>query len=157
MILFVVLVNCRGHQFHSWHSCGYQLCSYSRQHIPLLVNNRLHTGASQRKEATRFFNFTFRYIDDVILLINSKFDEIKDYRVTARSPSYLDLHLEIDNECRLRTKLYDKRYDFNFLILNFPFVATFQQHLYMEFIYFSWSDIPERMVPIMITLIEDCC
>ena len=124
MILFVALVNCRGYQSHSRHFCGHQLCSCSRQLIPLLVNNRLHTGASQRKETTRFFNFTFRHIDDVILLNNSKFDEIKDSRDTARSPSYLDLNLEIDNECRLRTELYDKRYDFNFLILNFPFICS---------------------------------
>jgi hypothetical protein len=64
------------------------------------------------------------HIDDDILLNNSKFDEIKDSRDTARSPSYLDLNLEIDNECRLRTELYDKRYDFNFLILNFPFICS---------------------------------
>jgi len=31
---------------------------------------------------------------------------------TAMSASYLDLHIEIDNEGRLRTKLYDKREDF---------------------------------------------
>ena len=31
---------------------------------------------------------------------------------TDRSASYLDLHLEIDHEGRLRTKLYDKRDDF---------------------------------------------
>ena len=40
------------------------------------------------------------------------------------SASYLDLHLEIDNEGRLRTKLYDKRDDFNFPILNFPFICS---------------------------------
>ena len=40
------------------------------------------------------------------------------------SASYLDLHLEIDSEGRLRTKLYDKRDDFNFLIVNFPFICT---------------------------------
>jgi hypothetical protein len=40
--------------------------------------------------------------------------EIKDTTDTDRSASYLDLHLEIDSEGRLRTKLYDKRDDFNF-------------------------------------------
>jgi hypothetical protein len=39
--------------------------------------------------------------------------EIKDTTNTDRSASYLDLHLEIDSEGRLRTKLYDKRDDFN--------------------------------------------
>jgi len=35
---------------------------------------------------------------------------------TASSDSYLDLHLELDSECRLRTKLYDERDDCNFLV-----------------------------------------
>jgi hypothetical protein len=38
--------------------------------------------------------------------------------------SYLDLHLEIDSEGRLRTKLYDKRAGFNFPIVNFPFIDS---------------------------------
>jgi hypothetical protein len=35
--------------------------------------------------------------------------EIKDTADTDRSASYLDLHLKIDSEGRLRTKLYDKK------------------------------------------------
>ena len=35
-------------------------------------------------------------------------------KIFSLSASYLDLHLEIDSEWRLRTKLYDKRDDFNF-------------------------------------------
>jgi hypothetical protein len=37
---------------------------------------------------------------------------------------YLDLHLEIANEGRLKTKLYDKRDYFTFPIANFPFVSS---------------------------------
>ena len=79
------------------------------------------------KKLARSFNFTFRYIDDVRSLNHSRFGdfvdriylielEIKDTTCTDadRSASYLDLHLEIDSEGRLRTKLYDKRDDFNF-------------------------------------------
>ena len=50
--------------------------------------------------------------------------EIKDITDTDRSASYLDLHLEIDSEGQLRTKLYDKRDDFNFPIVNFPFICS---------------------------------
>jgi hypothetical protein len=60
------------------------------------------------KKLARSFNFMFRYINDVIGL------EIKETTYTDRSASYLDLHLEIDNEGRLRIQLYDKRDDFNF-------------------------------------------
>ena len=49
--------------------------------------------------------------------------EIKDTTDTDRSASYLDLHLEIDSERRVRTKLYDKRDGLNFLIVNFPFIC----------------------------------
>jgi hypothetical protein len=59
------------------------------------------------KKLARSFNFTFRYIDDVLSLNNSRFGdfvdriypielEIKDTTDTDRSASYLDLHLEID-------------------------------------------------------------
>ena len=73
------------------------------------------------------FNFTFRYIDEVLSLNNSRFGdfvdriypiehEIKATTDTDRSASYLDIHLKINNERRLRTKLYDKkRRGFQFL------------------------------------------
>jgi hypothetical protein len=87
------------------------------------------------KKLVRSFNFTFRYIDDVLSLNNFSFGdfvdriypielEIKDTKDTDRSASYLDLYLEIDSEGRLRTKLYDKRDDFNFPIVNFPFICS---------------------------------
>jgi len=49
--------------------------------------------------------------------------QIKDTTDTARSASYLDLHLEIDSESQLRTKLYDKGDHLNFSIMNFPFIC----------------------------------
>ena len=87
------------------------------------------------KKLARSFNFTFRYIDDVLSLINSNFDnfvdhiytielERKDNTYTYRSASYIDLHLEIDSEGRLRTNLYDKRDDFYFPIVNFSFICS---------------------------------
>jgi hypothetical protein len=87
------------------------------------------------KKLVRSFNFTFRYIDDVLSLNNSRFGdfvdriypielEIKDTTDIDTSASYLDIHLEIDSEGRLRTKLYDKRDDLNFPIVNFPFICS---------------------------------
>ena len=81
------------------------------------------------------FNFSFRYIDDVLSLNNSRFGnfvdriypiglEIKDTTDTDRSASYINLHLEIDSRGRLRRKLYDKRDDFNVPIVNFPFICS---------------------------------
>jgi hypothetical protein len=50
--------------------------------------------------------------------------DINDTTDTDMFTSYLDLHLEIDNEERLRTKLYDKRDDFNSPIVKFPLIRS---------------------------------
>ena len=50
--------------------------------------------------------------------------EIKDTTDTSKSASHSDLHLEIDSEGRLGKNLYDKRDDFNFPIVNFPFICS---------------------------------
>ena len=87
------------------------------------------------KKLARSFNFSFRYIDDVLSLNNARFGdylhliypkelEIKDTTDTPTSASYLDLHLEIDSRGKLRTKLFDKRDSFNFPIVNFPFLSS---------------------------------
>ena len=80
------------------------------------------------------FNFTYRYIDDVFSLNNHKFSdyvydiypvelEIKETTDDQYHSSFLDLLLEIDKDRRLRVKIYDKRDDFNFDIVNFPFLC----------------------------------
>ena len=83
----------------------------------------------------------FLYTDDVLLL-NNFVDRIypikpekKDTTDTDMSTSYLDLHLEIDSEGRLRTKLYDKRDDFNIPIVNFRIMrSTFPAAAYGVYI-----------------------
>ena len=87
-----------------------------------------------KKHLAQQFNFTYRYIDDVLSLKNTKFAEylefiypreleIKETTETAASSSYLDCYLYIDNG-KLTTRLYDKRDDFNFPIVNFPFLSS---------------------------------
>jgi hypothetical protein len=66
-----------------------------------------------QKKLARPFNVTFRYIDHVFSLNNSKCSDFVD-----TSTLYLDLHLKIDNARRSRTKLYEIRDDFNFSIVN---------------------------------------
>ena len=50
--------------------------------------------------------------------------DIKNTTESARSTSYLDLLLNVDANKILHTKLYDKRDDFNFPIVNFPFLDS---------------------------------
>ena len=81
------------------------------------------------------FNSSFHYVDDVLSQNNSPFRdylhhiyrnelEVKDNTDTQKSASYLGLHFEIDNEGRLKRKHYDKRDDFSFSIVNFPFISS---------------------------------
>ena len=67
----------------------------------------------------RAFNFTYRYIDDVLSINNSRFAEflpliyppeleVKETTDTASSASFLDLYLEFDDSGQLSTKIYDK-------------------------------------------------
>jgi hypothetical protein len=101
----------------------------------------------------------FRYKDDVLSL-NNFVDciypiepAIKNTTDTDRSNSYLDRHIEIDSE--------ERNFTTKEMISIFPlwsfhlYVATFQQHWHMEYISFRWYDIPELLVPIRISLIED--
>ena len=82
--------------------------------VPLLVDLFLYSYEAgfiegllkkNKKKLARSFNFTFRYIDDVLSLNNSRFGdfvdriypielEIKDTTDTDRSASYLDIHFE---------------------------------------------------------------
>jgi len=47
-----------------------------------------------------------------------------------------------------------------FPIANFPFICRnipAAHALHMEYIFLNWCDIPELLLPIRISLIEDCC
>ena len=82
----------------------------------MLIPTRLHTVAfpEKGKEASPSFNFKFRYIDDVLSLSNAKLHDFID-RIypnepekatnAARFAQCIDLHLDIDSEGRLETKL----------------------------------------------------
>ena len=70
-------------------------------------------------------------MDDVLSINNSRFAEFlpliyppeleaKENTDTASSASFLDLYLEFDDSGQISTKIYDKRHDFNFKIINFP-------------------------------------
>jgi hypothetical protein len=49
--------------------------------------------------------------------------EIKDTTESSTSASYLDVLLNINADRKLATQLYDKRDDFNFAIVSFPYTC----------------------------------
>ena len=104
------------------------LYSYEAEFIQSLLS----TG---KKKIVSQFNFTYRYIDDVLSINNPDFAnylghmypaelEIKDTTESNTSAFYLDLLLSIESDDQLRTSLYDKHDDFNFHITNFPFLSS---------------------------------
>jgi len=49
---------------------------------------------------------------------------VKDTTDSPNSASYLDLYLEHDINGTLTSKLYDKRDDFSFPVVNYPFLNS---------------------------------
>ena len=83
----------------------------------------------------RSFNLCYRYIDDLIVFNNKKFldyfKEIYPSQLTVEKANksdhladYLDLTFIIDSGGKLSTRLYDKRDDFDFHIVNFPYLSS---------------------------------
>ena len=75
------------------------------------------------------FNTTSRYLDDILNINNFYFDNmvsqiypsgLKLNKANASDSAFLDLHLSISNDI-VSTKIYDKRDDFDFEIVNSPF------------------------------------
>ena len=88
------------------------------------LQSLLSTG---KKKLASQFNFTYRYIDDVLSINNPDFEnylgqmypaelEIKNMTESNTSTSYLDLFLSIGRDGQLRTSLYNKHDNFNFHI-----------------------------------------
>ena len=78
------------------------------------------------------FNATSRYLDDILNINNVYFDnmvsqiypselQLNKANASDTEAAFLDLHLSISNDI-VSTKIYDKRDDFDFEIVNFPFL-----------------------------------
>ena len=79
------------------------------------------------------FNSTSRYLDDLLNIDNNFFHsmvnliypselQLNEANVSDTEASFLDLHLSIISDGFVQTKIYDKRDDFDFDIVNFPFL-----------------------------------
>ena len=94
------------------------------------------TIRSSQRELAKSFNLCYRYIDDLIVFNNKKFGdyvkEIYPSQLTVEKANTSDdlvNHLDFtfiigSNNGQLYTKLYDKRDDFDFHIVNFPFLSS---------------------------------
>ena len=77
------------------------------------------------------FNMTSRYLDDILNINYVYFDnmvsqihpselQLNKANTSDTEAAFLDLHLPISNDI-VSTKIYDKRDDFDFEIVNFQF------------------------------------
>ena len=96
------------------------------------LDNMIRSG---HRRLARSFNLCYRYMDDLIVFNNKKFlDYLKEIypsqlivekaNKSDHLAEYLDLTFIIDSGGKLSTKLYDKRDDFEFHIVNFPFLSS---------------------------------
>ena len=80
------------------------------------------------------FNTTSRYLDDILNINNVYFDnmvsqicpselQLNKANASDTEIAFLDLHLSISNDI-VSTKIYDKRDDFDFEIVNFSFLVV---------------------------------
>ena len=97
------------------------------------------------------FNTTSRYLNAILNIDDMHFDNIVSQlyplnlqlnksNTTDTETSFLDLHLPVSNDI-VPTKIYDKRDDLDFEIVNFPFLDGDVPLSYpMEFIFLNSSD-----------------
>ena len=80
------------------------------------------------------FTTTSRYLDDILNINNVYFDnlvcqiyppelQLNKANTSDTEAAFLKLHLSISNDI-VSTKIYDKRDDFDFEIVNFPFLMV---------------------------------
>ena len=86
----------------------------------------------KQADAIDAFNTTSRYLDDILNINNVYFDnmvsqiypselQLNKANTSDTEAAFLDLHLSISNDI-VSTKNYDKRDEFDFEIVNFPFL-----------------------------------
>ena len=87
--------------------------------------------SSDNQADVKAFNSTSRYLDDILNIDNPYFKgmvnqiypselQLSKANTSATEPPFLDLYLSISNGF-VSSKIYDKRDDFDFDIVNFPF------------------------------------
>ena len=92
----------------------------------------LFLSDANQSEVTEVFDSTSPYLDDLLIIDNNFFDSMVSHiypsklqlnkaYVSGTEASFLDLHLSISDGF-VKTKIFDKRDDFDFDIVNLPFL-----------------------------------
>ena len=101
------------------HPYGHKLCTVTGQFVPVLLRVQVHEGLDKEQYVlARKYNFTLRYIDDLLVLNNTNFsDAIRDIypsevqlKKTTESTTallYLNIFITIQHG-KYCTTVYDK-------------------------------------------------
>jgi hypothetical protein len=106
---------------------GLFLYSYEAEFIQKLLDEKkknllLWTSIRHFDVSTIFYLLTTINFTHTLIYPNEL--EIKDTTDCSASALYLDMLLKLNTNGKLTTQLYDKRDDFNFSIVNFPFLCS---------------------------------
>ena len=107
------------------------------------------------------FNSTSRSLDDLLNIDNIHFEhmapriypaelQLNKANASDTEAAFLDLNLSIHNDI-VSTKIYDKRDDFNFDIVNFPFLDG--DVPLMVYIYLNLFALPEHLRMLLTSII----
>ena len=142
----------------STHS-GFVLFCYERDFM-----SNLHK--SKENDMIDMFNDTSRYLDDIFTIDNPEFEKhIPDIYLTKlqlnkantsdRETSFLDLDIKVIGSY-VYTSVYDKRDDFGFLIVSFPWVSGDVSRLpaYGVYTFLSWLDLLDVALAFRITILK---
>ena len=105
-------------------------------------------SSDNRADVIKAFNSTSRYLDDLLNIDNPYFEgmvnqvyppelQLNKANTSDTEAPFLDLHLSISNGF-VSSKIYDKRDDFDFDIVNFPFfrwqcsASSFLRSIYLS-------------------------
>ena len=114
------------------------------------------------------FNTTSRYLDGILNINNVYFDnmvsqiypselQLNKANASDTGAAFLDLHLSISNDIN-STKIYDKRDEFDFEIVNFPLLDGDVPLLHpMESVSLNWFVLLEHLAMLLTSTLAINC
>ena len=115
---------------------------------------------SGHRKPAKSLDLCYQYINDLIIINNKDFENyVKEIiypsqLTVAKANSsdnladYLDLTFIIGSNNRLYTKLYDKRDDLDFHMVNFPLLSSNIRYNFLLFFYFA----TDKICKVLLTL-----
>ena len=132
---------------------------------PLLLIGFCSSMREKRYDLTDAFKSTSRYLDDLLNIDNVHFEhmvhrtypaelQLNKANASNTEATFLDLKLSIPHDI-VSLKIYDKRDDFNFDIVNFPFLDgdVPQRPSYGVYIYLNLFALPEHLRMLLTSII----